>query len=126
MNSYIYLIQDGQHAGTDIYKVGRTTQKGCDTRTINRLKSYSSMTVQKATIEVNSLMVNIIEKKIIQEFNKCFTLVKGREWFSGDFEEMKKIIYAITNECAEFIRIQNERNLAYQAYIQANNEYETL
>jgi T5orf172 domain len=119
MHSYIYLIQDGYYAGTDVYKVGRTTQKDHDTRTIDRLQSYSAMTVQYALAKVDNSLVNIVEKKIIQEFNKCFTLVQGREWFSGNSCKMKDIIDRIVKESEEWVHVRNE-------YIEAQKKYLAL
>jgi hypothetical protein len=53
MNSYIYLIQDGNFINTNIYKIGRTTQKG-DTRRLTRFSSYNKETIQKFLREVNN------------------------------------------------------------------------
>ncbi len=88
MHSYIYLIQTGDFINTDIYKIGRTTQKNSDTRSLNRLKSYSKNTIQKFLYEVPTSKVIEIEKEIIKEFNCKYQLKKGHEWFRGDCKNM--------------------------------------
>jgi T5orf172 domain len=98
MNSYIYLIQDGKYKDTNTYKVGRTTQKGDDTRALRRLKQYSKHSIVKHTIEVSNEHVIAIEKEIIEEFQKQFILVEGKEWFSGDKMEMISIIIHISKK----------------------------
>jgi hypothetical protein len=67
MNSYIYLIQDGEFINTDVYKVGRTSQMG-DTRSLSRIKSYNKDTIQKYLREVNNDKVIDIESDIKRVF----------------------------------------------------------
>jgi hypothetical protein len=88
MHSYIYLIQTGDFINTNIYKIGRTTEKTNDTRSLNRLKSYSKNTIQKFLYEVPTLKVIEIEKEIIKEFNCKYQLKQGHEWFHGDCKNM--------------------------------------
>lgn len=97
MPSYIYLVQDGEDIGTNIYKVGRTTQLN-DCRTINRIKSYSNGSIIYSIIRVHDDNVREIERKILKEFEKTFVLFKGNEWFKGDIEEMMSKVYDITSE----------------------------
>ena len=97
MPSYIYLVQDGEDIGTNIYKVGRTTQLN-DCRTINRIKSYSNGSIIYSIIRVHDDNVREIERKILKEFEKTFVLFKGNEWFKGDIEEMMSKVYEITSE----------------------------
>lgn len=97
MPSYIYLVQDGEDIGTNIYKVGRTTQLN-DCRTINRIKSYSNGSIIYSIIRVHDDNVREIERKILKEFEKTFILFKGNEWFKGDIEEMMSKVYEITSE----------------------------
>ena len=92
INSYIYLIQDGEYLGTQVYKIGRTTQQGSDTRFLNRIQTYSYKTVQYLIIRVNTENVIQIEKEIINVFNNNYVLVKGYEWFEGNVNKMKKDI----------------------------------
>jgi hypothetical protein len=97
MPSYIYLVQDGEDIGTNIYKVGRTTQLN-DCRTINRIKSYNNGSIIYSIIRVNDDNVREIERKILKEFEQKFVLFKGNEWFKGDVEEMMSKLYEITSE----------------------------
>jgi hypothetical protein len=97
MPSYIYLVQDGEDIGTNIYKVGRTTQLN-DCRTINRIKSYSNGSIIYSIIRVHDDNVREIERKILKEFEKTFVFFKGNEWFKGDVEEMMSKVYEITSE----------------------------
>lgn len=97
MPSYIYLVQDGEDIGTNIYKVGRTTQLN-DCRTINRIKSYSNGSIIYSIIRVHDDNVREIERKILKEFEKTFVLFKGNEWFKGDVEEMMSKVYEIASE----------------------------
>ena len=97
MPSYIYIVQDGEDIGTNIYKVGRTTQLN-DCRTINRIKSYSNGSIIYSIIRVHDDNVKEIERKILKEFEKTFILFKGNEWFKGDVEEMMSKVYEITSE----------------------------
>lgn len=47
--AYIYLLQDGHDKGTNVYKIGRTVQKGGDGRRLKRLQGYTKGTVQYNT-----------------------------------------------------------------------------
>ena len=98
MNSYIYLIQDGKYIDTNGFKIGRTTQKGNDTRSLSRIKSYSKNTIQKFVREVPNDLVIPIETIIKGEFSKKYKLVCGTEWFEGNVSEMvRDVIHIIEN-----------------------------
>lgn len=75
--AYIYLLQNGEDKDTQVYKIGRTVQKGGDSRKLKRLQSYSKGTVQYNTWKVHIRMVNDIEKKIKEELKKRYLLVNG-------------------------------------------------
>ncbi len=94
------MVQDGEYIGTSIYKVGRTTQNG-DTRSLNRLKSYSTNTVQVYLREVNTEKVIEIEKNIIKVFKIKYNLVKGAEWFYGNKNQMIVDINTIIDKYPE-------------------------
>lgn len=100
--AYIYLIQDGKDIGTNIHKIGRSLQKGGDSRQLRRLQTYSPGTIIYNLWKVDEQYLTSIEKKIIQEFQRKYRLVKGCEWFEGDVKYMKKdidhIIENITND----------------------------
>jgi len=85
--STIYIIQDGKDRGTNIYKIGKTDKQFKD-----RFSSYSNNSIVYETYEVDSSICNKIEMYIIRHFKNKYTLEKGREWFSGNVEEMKKDI----------------------------------
>jgi P4 family phage/plasmid primase-like protien len=97
MNSYIYLIQDGEFIDTEIYKIGRTTQSG-DTRSITRLKSYNKNTVQKYLRKVDTKHVIDIETDIKHIFKLKYKLIKGYEWFEGYYKSMIQDIDVIINK----------------------------
>jgi hypothetical protein len=95
---YIYLLQDGEDKGTSIYKIGRTVQKGGDSRKLSRLQAYNKGTVVYNTWIVDELHVNNIEKMIKDTFTKEYRLVRGSEWFEGDVKVMKKQIDTIIEQ----------------------------
>jgi hypothetical protein len=100
MNSYIYLIQDGEFINTDVYKVGRTSQKG-DTRSLSRIKSYNKETIQKYLREVNNEAIINIESDIKRVFKLKYKLIKGTEWFDGNYKQMISDIDIIINKYDE-------------------------
>lgn len=95
--AYIYLLQDGNDLGTNIYKIGKTVQSGGDTRKLKRLCSYSHGTVVKYVEAVPSDLVDFIEQQIILLFNQEFMCVRGKEWFVGDYISMKKYIRTVVS-----------------------------
>ena len=99
--AYIYLLQDGSDKNTRIYKVGRTTQKGGDTRKITRVLSYSPGTVVYNIVLVPPESVEEIEKCIKDVFQQKYRLVRGSEWFEGDVTSMKKDIDVILDAHAK-------------------------
>ncbi len=98
---YIYLLQDGKHINQGIYKIGKSVQCSSDTRTLNRIKSYSHGTIQHFLIEVPINYLNKVEKAIKNTFSENYTLVEGTEWFSGNVDEMKVDIMNIMCELYE-------------------------
>ena len=96
--AYIYLLQDGEDKGTSIYKIGRTVQKGGDSRKLSRLQAYNKGTVVYNIWIVDEGHVNHIEKTIKDTFAKEYRLVRGTEWFEGDVKAMKKKIDAIIEQ----------------------------
>ena len=89
--SYIYLLQDGKDIGTNVYKVGRTTQQP-DSRTLQRLKQYSHGTIVHNVFNVPNENVKAIETHIKKLFVDKYKRVRGTEWFLGNVREMKKDI----------------------------------
>jgi len=88
-SAFIYLLQDGQHIGTNIYKIGKTVQKGGDARTLNRLYGFSHGTIPYGLWVVPEDSIKDIKKHIIQKFKTKYTLAQGNEWFKGNWLKMK-------------------------------------
>lgn len=102
VQSFIYLVQDGKHLGTNIYKVGRTSQRGGDSRVIRRLRTgYSRKTKQIYIRSVPTDDVALIESCIIHRFNRLFKIAEGREWFEGDVKAMVRVIHHIIDKVGE-------------------------
>lgn len=100
ISSYIYLIQDAKDKGTQVYKIGRTSQS-MDTRNLARLNSYSKNSVTYNISYIDYEYVCEVEKKIKQLFNKKYHRVRGCEWFEGNWRDMKKDIDGIINSYLE-------------------------
>lgn len=100
--AYIYLLQDGKDKDTNVYKIGRTVQKGGDGRKLQRLQGYTKGTIPYNIWKVNTMLVKQIEKEIKDQFKECYHLVRGSEWFQGDVKQMKndidKIIENMNND----------------------------
>ena len=96
--AYIYLLQDGEYTGTNVYKVGRTVQRSGDTRVLRRLKQYNRWTIVENTFRVRVDQVNEIETNIKRLFRDKYRLVRGTEWFEGDVDEMYEDISTIIND----------------------------
>jgi hypothetical protein len=84
-----YILQDGNHIGTDIYKIGRT-----DRTMEERLGGYSEGTIVLCRWNTGNLS-RFIENEIKKIFKEKYKLVSGSEWFSGDKESMKDDIQNI-------------------------------
>ena len=94
-HAYIYLLQDANDRGTNIYKIGMTVQSGNDFRSVQRVKNYSQGTVLESTSHVPCEIVSFIEDEIKRCFNVKYNLVRGREWFAGDVQNMRNDINTI-------------------------------
>lgn len=123
--AYIYLIQDGNDIGTNVYKIGKTKQNKNDSRDLCRLRQYSHGTKQHATFSVPYEHVDDIEDIIIREFKSKYKLARGREWFEGNMLEMREDCF---RRISQFLKdtpikhissipqgqIQNQQNLQTQ------------
>ena len=90
----IYLLQDGNDIGTEVYKIGKTNRGTTgNQRKFDRFLGYTKDTEIILTCKVSSEEIDNIEKELIKKFEREFKLHKGREWFEGDIKNMKKIIY---------------------------------
>jgi hypothetical protein len=95
MYNFLYLIQDYNDLGTNIYKIGKTSQDYS-----SRLKGYPKGTRTFRIIEVDNCEKREIE--LIKIFNEKFTLYRGREYFTGNITEM---INVFTDFCDKFIHL---------------------
>lgn len=95
MYNFLYLIQDYNDLGTNIYKIGKTTQDYS-----SRLKGYPKGTRTFRIIEVDNCEKR--ESELIKIFNDKFTLYRGREYFTGNITDM---INVFTNFCDKFIHL---------------------
>lgn len=92
MSGILYLIQPTELLKTNTYKIGMSNSS-----TANRIKSYGAKTILYRIAEVDDVVNR--EIKLIETFNKEFTLHKGNEYFTGDIEEMKNVFdYVIAGE----------------------------
>lgn len=117
---YIYLLQDGKDKGTKIYKIGRSLQKGGDSRKLSRIQAYSPGSVQYGIWKIeDETTLNLIEKKIKDLFKQKYLLVQGAEWFQGDVKQMKKDIDKLVDE---FEKNQADVNSTQSACIDDEKE----
>jgi hypothetical protein len=104
----VYLLQPPEFIDTNIYKIGHSRNNN-----IQRCYSYGSNTVLHYTrICKDSLF---IEKKLIENFKNNFQLVKGREYFEGEIDNM---IYNFHN----IFKLYN--NLKFDEQIEINTNIE--
>lgn len=90
MTEYIYLLHPFEFINNDIYKIGKTKQEN-----LKRFGNYPKGSVLLyQTICINC---DITEKEILKLFKNKYKLVKGYEYFKGDYNEMINDIYQFTN-----------------------------
>lgn len=89
MKGHIYIIHVREFIGTDIYKVGRTTD------IVRRFKQYPKQSALLYNIYVNNCL--IIEKAILNVLEPYVCNEYGREYVKIDFEKVKNKINEITN-----------------------------
>lgn len=120
--SLIYLLQDARDQGTQIYKIGRTTQKGPDNRIIHRFKDYSAGTTIHEHTTVPNELVNVLESTIILAFDACFRRVRGKEWFEGDVYTMKAMMSTIINHEMEAYKHSKMQMVAMDESIETDSQ----
>lgn len=122
--AYIYLLQDSDDKGTDIFKLGRTIQQKSDTRVLCRITSYSPGTIVYNIFMVPVDKVNEIENEIIEVFKTKYTLARGCEWFRGNVYSMKKDIDIIVDAYNNNIQISmmNNDNVASESEDSASED----
>ena len=85
----VYLIQPAEYVGSNVCKVGHSKSPE-----LSRCKNgYKKGTRFLTIMECNDPL--IIERNILNSFRNKFNLVNGREYFSGDMNNMR----------ADFLRI---------------------
>jgi hypothetical protein len=111
--AHIYLIQDGDNIGTDIFKFGKSKQGINNIIKLKRFKGYSKETIQYNTWLVPYTLVDDIENEIKKYFNNKYMRVRGYEWFKGDVKKMKHDIdFIIDNYNTDnYISIENSTNI---------------
>lgn len=97
MYHFLYLIQDHRDIGTNIYKIGKTTQLPDQ-----RFKGYINGTYPEYISKVDDCHKR--ETELIQIFKQKYKLVRGHEYFSGNLNQM---IEDFTTFCQ---KIREEKN----------------
>ena len=92
LKGIVYLIQPGLVNGSKIFKIGYSLKSN-----LNRIISYGKNTIPYIIYECNN--PRLLEKKLIYEFNKNYTLTHGNEYFSGD---INKMIDNFSNICNDY------------------------
>jgi len=92
MYNYLYLIQDNKDIGSDIYKIGKTTQSPID-----RFKGYLKGTYPIRISQVDNC--HIRENELINLFKDKYILFRGREYFKGDINDMIKNFNNLCDIC---------------------------
>jgi len=102
----IYLIQPAELVGTNRYKIGCSAKN-----TLERILSYKKGT---RVLSINySDDYSKIEKILIEEFNKKFKLIAGKEYFEGNEKDIYKLFIEIVYE--NYINFSINPNLKYLA-----------
>lgn len=90
MTEYIYLLHPFEFIHKDVYKIGKTKQEN-----LKRFGNYPKGSVLLyQTVCVNC---DVTEKEILKLFKIKYNLIKGYEYFQGDYNEMINDIYQLTN-----------------------------
>ena len=116
MYNYLYLIQVNNDIGSNIYKIGKTTQIPSE-----RFKGY-----KKGTYPIRISMVDDCHKReheLIKLFNIKYKLIRGREYFLGT---LNKMILDFNNFCDNILNniSQNiSHNLSHNISNNIENSY---
>jgi hypothetical protein len=92
MYNYLYLIQDNRDIGSNVYKIGKTTQLPSD-----RFKGYAKGTYPIRISQVDNCHQR--EYELIDLFKKRYELYRGREYFEGNLNDMIKEFNNLCNDC---------------------------
>ncbi len=91
---YVYMIRTKEHSRhkENIYKIGKTKIKNPENN-ITRLMSYGKGT--ELVLIQQCKNSDILEKKILNQFNKNFKKYSGNEYFIGDRFHMSKLFMSV-------------------------------
>jgi hypothetical protein len=92
--NYIYLLQEDPNE--KVYKIGRTKQEN-----VKRIRNYPNGTKLLYQRSVTDCIK--AEEKLLQIFNERFKLHHGREYFSGNCNQMIDIIHGYISQNPEEI-----------------------
>lgn len=107
-----YLVQPAEYLGTNIFKMGLTR---ATEPPYKRLKDYKEGTIVYLTLLINA--VNIFERLMRYDFERKFKLYKGKEYFEGDYKDMKDEIMKYYNKINEYqISLKNENKKIIEEY----------
>ncbi len=81
MFGIVYLIQPEEYLGTATYKIGMSASN-----TSKRIDSYGKQSRVLSIVQCKD--PSAIEEKIIHTFTEKFNVERGREYFSGDEEQL--------------------------------------
>lgn len=113
----IYLVQPAELVGTERYKIGMSA--------INNLercrKGYKKGTRYIIIMECDE--PSKVEYEIIKRFNVKFTLIRGREYFEGSEEDIKKEFYNIVSNFTTKIKVNDKEQQQVQSINPKNKEF---
>ena len=110
--SSVYLLQPELVLGTNIYKFGINKGSG------KRIKSYGKKTI--VIREFQTECYEEIEAILKIKFKKKFKLVKGKEYFEGNLQEMIKIFDKVCHMFGRFDSEELERDFQEEEKHKAN------
>jgi hypothetical protein len=99
----VYFVQPCELIGTDRYKIGCSSKS-----TLDRCISYHKGTRFININEVKNPFV--LETKIKEEFFKKYKLIAGKEYFSGNEDEMSEFFSNLVNEHKKLKNNESTKN----------------
>lgn len=87
----VYLVQPCILLNTSRYKIGRSSQNN-----LNRIRAYGNNSRYLSILECDD--DSILEKILIDKFNKHFKLIGGCEYFEGNENEMLNLFITTVME----------------------------
>ena len=142
----IYLLQDGKHTSSNIYKIGKT-RTGYDSHgKLNRIKvGYAENTNLICTWDVPDAQLDHVELHIRLLLRHNHILSKGVEWFQANVldiqQDIDDIMYALTHDdhfseklkqklgmmqTKQYIKLRNVLENSYSLYAKTLKLFTTL